>query len=96
MCGSVTCHGISVPLVRIVHESRSRNEKKKEKITFRVSDGAVHGFQIEFSGTDYIFNNSDTNQNNIILHGNRKKKRRVLPVLSASPAHDGVSIRRMA
>lgn len=31
VCRSVTCHGISVLPVKIVHESRGRKERKKKK-----------------------------------------------------------------
>lgn len=56
VCGSVTCHGISVPLVKIVHESRGRDEKKEEeegkkRTRFRLTNAAVHGFRIEFPCT---------------------------------------------
>lgn len=55
VCGSVTCHGISVPPVKIVHESRGRDEKKKKKeekkrTRFRLTN-AVLGFRIEFPCT---------------------------------------------
>lgn len=59
VCGSVTCHGISVPPVKIVHESRGRDEKKKEKeekkrTMFRLTNAAVLSFRIEFPCTPTV------------------------------------------
>lgn len=56
VCGSVTCHGISVPPVKNAHESRGRDERKKEKeekkrTRFRLTNAAVLGFRIEFPCT---------------------------------------------
>lgn len=55
VCGSVTCHGISVPPVKIVHESRGRDEKKEEeekkRTRFKLTNAAVHGLWIEFPCT---------------------------------------------
>lgn len=55
VCESVTCHGISVPPVKIVHESRGRDEKKekeeKKRTRFRLTNAAMHSFRIEFQCT---------------------------------------------
>lgn len=54
VCGSVTCHGISAPPVKIVHESRGRDEKEEEekkRTRFRLTNAALHVFRIEFPCT---------------------------------------------
>lgn len=34
---------------------KAEGGNKKKKITFRLTGAAVHSFQIEFSGSNYIF-----------------------------------------